>query len=94
MSTRAALPIISPSTGEFGMPAVAVASALNSGCFGGLVDGQGVGDVDASVRQRIVDLSVAGDGLAPDHVDGDLPAGALLDVLLEVVAVRCGHGVR
>src|SRR5699024_542213 len=58
----------------------------------GLVAEQVVGDVDAPVLERVDDLRVARDAHAPGDVHGDLPAGALLDLLFELHRLLAGRG--
>src|SRR5699024_46211 len=61
---------------------------IDRGELRGIVHREGVSEVDAAVGQCVVDLPVPRDRLAPDGVDGDLPAGALLDRLRQDRARR------
>ena len=62
--------------------------------LGGEVDRHAVGDVEATVRQGVVDLGVARDRLPPRDLEGDLPARALLDGIHEGLLGDGGGCVR
>jgi hypothetical protein len=62
-----------------------------------LVDGEHVGDVDATVDQRVRQLRVAGDALAVRRVDSDLAVRECLEVLDEgrrAVGIDALRGLR